>query len=319
MTGLYSFFDNTEFGHSLVQIPQTMAGVRFTPGLCLRIDSVHSVVAGINMLHEYGSNMVIDNTSPTAYYMYDREPVRFMAGAFPRELALESYPRLFFRDSLSYYRPNMNGILVEYSQRGFSGNLWLDWTSRQSPEHREAFFVGFSGKYKKGLFYVQNFSYMFHFAGFMDPVIDEALHDNLLQLTSIGADLSDRTVFDRLELNAGYVTGFDRARADDTGWLIHNGFLSELFIEYKRFGLFNTFYAGDGQMYFYEDHDNELYWGDAFYRTNTYNRSDLYLDFLRNEIVKARLLFSFHFAENNIYNEQALKVSVNLNNIRLKR
>ena len=117
---------------------------------------------------------------------------------------------------------------------------------------------------------------MFHFAGFMDPVIDEALHDNLLQLTSIGADLSDRTVFDRLELNAGYVTGFDRARADDTGWLIHNGFLSELFIEYKRFGLFNTFYAGDGQMYFYEDHDNELYWGDAFYRTNTYNRSDSY-------------------------------------------
>ena len=316
--GLYSFFDNTEFGHSMVQIPQTMAGVRFSPGLSLSFDSVHTIVAGINMLHEYGSNRVIDYLSPTAYYMFRKNGIRFLAGAFPRDLALEKYPRIFFRDSATYYRPHINGILLDYSSDNICANLWLDWTSRQSYQKREAFFVGFSGKYKHGIFYVQNFSYMFHFAGFMDPKIDEALHDNLLQFTSIGADLSEMTILDRLEINAGYVTGFDRARSDNTGWLIHNGFLSEIYAEYKRFGLFNTFYAGEGQMFYYGDHDNELYWGDPFYRTNTYNRSDLYFDFLRNNIVNARLMFSFHFTEKNIYNEQALKVSVNLNNIRLK-
>ncbi len=316
--GLYSFFDNTEFGHSMVQIPQTMAGVRFAPGMSVSYDSVHTIAAGVNMLHEYGSNKVIGDLSPTAYYMFRKNHISFLAGAFPRDMALERYPRIFFRDSVIYYRPNVNGILLDYERDKISANLWLDWTSRQSYEHRETFFVGFSGRYKWEYFYVQNFSYMFHFAGYMDPLIDEPLHDNLLQLTSVGTDLSRITVFDRLELNIGYVTGFDRSRADNTGWLIHNGFLSEFFIEYKRFGLFNTFYAGENQMSFYEDHDNELYWGDPFYRTNTYNRSDLYLDFLRNDIVKARLLFSFHFTEKNIYNEQALKVSVNLNNIRLK-
>jgi hypothetical protein len=316
--GLYSFFDNTEFGHSHVQMPQTMAGVRFTPGFCLRFDSVHTITAGINMLHEYGSNSVVDDISPTAYYMYDREPVRFIAGAFPRDYALNRYPRIFFRDSLAYYRPNMNGILVDYSHDNLSANLWLDWTSRQSYENHEAFFVGFSGRYEMGIFYVQQFSYMFHFAGKMDPVINEALHDNIMMLASLGLDLSGKTFLDRLEINAGYVNGLDRARSDNTGWLVHNGFLTEAFIEYKRFGIFNTFYAGDGQMFFYKDHDNELYWGDPFYRTNTYNRSDFYLDFLRNDIVNARLLFSFHFTEKNVYNEQALKVSVNLNNIRLK-
>ncbi|HBE43762.1 MAG TPA: hypothetical protein DDW27_21730 [Bacteroidales bacterium] len=316
--GLYSFFDNTEFGQSLVQIPQTMAGVRFAPGFCLKFDSVHSIVAGVNMLHEYGSHNIIDNVTPTAYYMYRGDPLRFIAGAFPRDFALDRYPRLFFRDSLTYYRPNMNGILLDYSHAGLSANLWLDWTSRQSFEHREAFFVGFSGRYERGIFYVQQFSYMFHFAGIKDPAIDEALHDNIMLLASAGFDLSEKTIFDRLEFNAGYVTGLDRARGDNTGWLIHNGFLSETYIEYRRFGLFNTFYAGEGQMSFYRDHNNELYWGDPFYRTNTYNRSDLYLDFLRNDIVNARLLFSFHFTERNVYNEQALKISVNLNNIRLK-
>lgn len=316
--GLYSFFDNTEFGHSKVQIPQTMAGIRFAPGMCLSFDSVHTIVAGVNMLHEYGSNKVIDNIAPTAYYMYGKGSLKFVAGAFPRDLALDKYPRIFFRDSVTYYRPNINGILLDYKKGNLSANVWLDWTSRQSRENRETFFVGFSGKYQRDIFYFQNFSYMFHFAGFMDPVIEEALHDNLLQVTSAGIDISGKTVLDRLELTAGYVTGLDRARADNTGWLVHNGFLSEVFVEYRRFGLFNTFYSGEGQMFFYEDHDNELYWGDPFYRTNIYNRSDFYFDFLRNDVVKARLLFSFHFTERNVYNEQALKLSVNLNNIRLK-
>jgi len=269
------------------------------------------------MLHEYGSNTAIDNLSPVAYYMYQSEPLRFIAGAFPRTFALELYPRLFFRDSVTYYRPNMNGILVDYSHNGLSAGLWLDWTSRQTFIHREAFFVGFNGKYRKGLFYVQQFSYMFHFAGIKDPIIDEALHDNIMLLTSAGLDFSERSVLDRLEFNAGYVTGLDRARGDNTGWLVHNGFMAEAYMEYRRFGLFNSFYAGDGQMSFYEDHNNELYWGDPFYRTTVYNRSDLYLDFLRNKVVNARLLFSFHFTEKNVYNEQALKLSVNLNNIRL--
>jgi hypothetical protein len=316
--GLFNFFDNAEFGKSSVQIPQTMAGVRFAPELNVRFDSIHSIVAGINLLHEYGSNKVTGDIAPVAYYRYSGKPFSFMVGAFPRDFALGGYPRIFFRDSVTYYRPEMNGILWEYTGKKLFANVWLDWTGRQSHEMREAFFVGFSGKYTPGVFYIQHFSYMYHFAGEMDPIIDEALHDNLLFLTSLGMDLSKKTIFDRLEINAGYVTGLDRARADNTGWIVHNGFLSEAVIEYRRCGLLNSFYAGDGQMFFYEDHDNELYWGDPFYRTNTYNRSDIYIDVIRNNAINARLSFSLHFTERNIYNEQALKVSVNLNNIRLK-
>jgi hypothetical protein len=311
---MFSFFDNTEFGHSSVQIPQTMSGVRFAPDIGLRWDSVHSIFVGGNLLHEFGSNKSIGDFYPTAFYKYEKKPFLFLMGAFPRSYVLDRYPRLFFQDSLNYYRPNINGILWEYSDRNLLLSLWLDWTSRQSIDTREAFFWGVNGKYKPGIFYIRLFSYMFHFSNTMDPVVQEALHDYGLALTSIGIDLSGKTFLDKLEINGGWAIGMDRARADGTGWIIHNGFLSEATIEYKRVGLFNTLYLGDNQMYYYKDHQNELYWGDPIYRANAYNRSDFYIDFIRNKSVSTRLIYSLHFAENRMYHEQALKVSINLNN-----
>ncbi|HBE42447.1 MAG TPA: hypothetical protein DDW27_14835 [Bacteroidales bacterium] len=53
-TGLFSFFDNTEFGHSTIQIHQTMAGVCFAPEEWFKLDSVHSGFlseAGIEYKH----------------------------------------------------------------------------------------------------------------------------------------------------------------------------------------------------------------------------------------------------------------------------
>lgn len=312
-TGFYSFFDNTEFGHSAYQIPQTMAGVRFAPALGVKWDSVHSLTAGADMLFEFGSNKIPGDIHPIAYYKYDKEPFRFFMGAFPRDNAVSHYPRIFFQDSVRYYRPNINGILTEYSTDHLFLSLWLDWTGRQTTEHHETFFVGFSGKYKPGLFYIQPFFYMFHFAGVKNPVIDEALHDNLVVSVLAGVDLSPVTFFDKLDINAGWVSGFDRARADMTGWFVQPGFLSETRIEYRHIGLFNTFYKGEGQMYYYNDHDNELYWGDPAYRAKTYNRSDFYIQFAAKKSLSIRLIYSLHFMEHSIYHEQVLKLSVNLN------
>jgi hypothetical protein len=312
--GLFSFFDNTEFGNSAVQNPQTMAGVHFIPEAGLSWDSIHHVNIGFDLLHEFGSNKTVDFFYPTAYYELDREPFRFYMGAFPRKYATEKYPRVFFQDSISYYRPNINGIFWEIRERQNYFNLWMDWTSRQSHSMREAFFMGFSGRYNFGILYARHFGYMFHFAGKMDPVVNEALHDNGLFLTSFGLDLTEKSIFDMLEVNAGWLVGLDRARADQTGWVVQHGFLMEAKIEYKIIGLFNTFYKGNGQMNFYKDHRNDLYWGDPVYRAKTYNRSDIYLNFISNKVVSTKLIYSLHFLENTIYHEQSLKVSFNINN-----
>jgi hypothetical protein len=312
---LFSFFDNTEFGRSAVTIPQTMAGVMVAPEVGLLWDTIHKVNAGVNLMHEYGSPRAIDKYYPTVYYEFNRGAQRFMMGAFPRARVINKYPRLFFQDSITYYRPNINGIFWEFRQNRDYFNIWLDWTGRQSKTLNEAFFIGFSGRYNLGVFYLQHYGYMFHLAGKMDPVVEESLHDNLLFNTSLGIDLSGETFFRTLEANAGWVTRRERARSENTGWIKLNGFLSEARLEYKFLGFFNTFYSGDGMMYFYRERGNALYWGDPVYRANIYDRSDFYVIFMRRRTVNIELTYSLHFLENRVYNEQLLKVVVNLNSL----
>jgi hypothetical protein len=312
---LFSFFDNTEFGRSAVTIPQTMAGVMIAPEAGLLWDSIHKINAGVNLMHEYGSPKAIDKFYPTVYYEFNRGAQKFMMGAFPRSRVLEKYPRLFFQDSITYYRPNINGIFWEFQQNKNYFNVWLDWTGRQSKTVNEAFFIGFSGRYNMGMFYLQHFGYMFHLAGKMDPVVEEALHDNLLFDTSVGIDLSGKTCFRTFEANVGWVTRRERSRAENTGWIKLNGFLSEAKLEYKFLGFFNTFYRGDGMMYFYSERGNALYWGDPVYRANIYNRSDFYVIFMQRRNVNIELTYSLHFLESRVYNEQMLKVIVNLNSL----
>jgi hypothetical protein len=308
----FSFFDNNEFGGSALKIPQTMSGIQLAPEAGFVWDSIHKVSAGVNLLHEFGSVEVIDKFYPTAYYELDRSPFRFVMGAFPRSMVMHDYQRLFFQDSIFYYRPNVNGIFLEYfKDRGFL-NLWLDWTGRQSENVHETFFMGLSGRFNFGPVYAKHSDYVYHFARKLNPVVDEAFHDNLLFQTSVGADLSDKTFFTKLDASAGWILGLERARADNTGWISLNGLLVEARVEYRFIGFYNSFYIGDGLMYFYRNHGNDIYWGDPVYRAKTYNRSDLYLKFLESKYTDIELTYSLHFLEGTVYHEQMLKVKVNL-------
>lgn len=293
-----------------------MSGIQIAPEAGLQWDSVHLIGAGLNLLHEFGSSYAIDKLDLTAYYEFNKEPFRFLMGAFPRDNVLEKYPRIFFQDSISYYRPNINGIFWEISSGNSYLNLWLDWTSRKSVTVRETFFIGLAGRYTSGLFYLQHFGSMFHFAKDLDPIVEKDIYDNALFVTSAGIDLSGKTFLDVLDLNAGWAAGVERSRAEGTGWIMNDGLLIETKLGYKYAGIFNSLYLGEGQMAFYEDQNNDLYLGDPVYRAGNYNRSDFFVNFIRNDKINVRLTYSLHFTESNVYHEQMLKVSVNLNNLK---
>ncbi|NDV47937.1 hypothetical protein D0T49_12875 [Paludibacter sp. 221] len=316
--GVHSFFDNTEFAHSEVQMPQTMAGVHIAPELGVSWRKQHRILVGLDAMHEFGSNKAIDFIDPIAYYEFDGKPFRFYMGAFPRQIALDRYPRMFFTDSISNYRPTVNGLFWEFYKEKSYINVWLDWTSRQTHERHEAFFMGWSGRYALGVFYAQHFGYMFHFAGVMEPEVPEGLHDNGLILTSLGVDLAAKTGFQKLEINAGWSVGLERDRSFIDKWHTPQGLLSEIKIEYKGLGLFNTYYRGGKQQVFYADHANELYWGDKFYRTKEYNRSDLYINFFKTNVVNVKFMYSLHFTEQTLYHEQALYATFDINNFKKK-
>ena len=309
-----TFFDNNEFSKSEYKIPQTMSGVLVAPEIAIRWDSVHIVSAGINLLHEFGSSDQVDKFYLTAYYEFNKHPYRFMMGAFPRAIVLDKYPRLFFQDSIGYYRPNMNGIFWELNSGGNYLTLWLDWTSQISETVRESFFVGMSGRYDLGIIYLQHFDYMFHYAKDLDPVVDKGIYDNAMLLTSAGIDLREKTFLDVLDINAGWLSGIERSRKGENKWVINNGLLIETTIGYKRLGLMNTLYLGERQMTFYKEQSNNLYWGDPIYRAGNYNRTDFWINFIAGSNVNVRLTCSLHFAEGRVYHEQMLKALINFNN-----
>jgi hypothetical protein len=314
-TGINNFFDNTEFANSKIQVPQTMAGVHLTPELGLRRNDNHHFFAGFDAMHEYGSDKVVDFFNPIAYYEFAGKQFRFFAGVFPRKQALDKYPRLFFQDSIQNYRPTVNGILWEYNAGKNHMNVWLDWVSRQTFTRREAFFLGWSGRYNLNVFYGQHFGYMLHFANTMNPEIDEDLHDNILILTSLGIDLSSKTNFDQLEANVGWAVGMERSRKLGE-WHRPHGFLTEIKIEYKGLALNNTYYNGQSQQVFRNDYGSELYWGDPMYRAKAYNRSDLSILFYKSDVVNIKMTWSLHFAEQTMYHEQLFGASFDLNSLK---
>lgn len=312
--GVHSFFDNTEFGHSKVQMPQSMSGMHLAPELGIGWGEKHRVFAGIDAMHEYGSDKTVDFYDPIAYYQFTGEtPFRFYMGAFPRQIALDKYPRMFFQDSIKNYRPIVNGLFWEYDNEKLNFNLWLDWATRQTRTRHESFFMGWSGRYNYSLFYVQHFGYMFHFAGTQNPEVIESVHDNGLILTSIGLDLAQKTGFEKLEANIGWSKGYDRER-DRKFWNYPQGILAEVKAEYKGLGVFNSYYRGDSQQVYHGDHGNELYWGDPIYRSKEYDRCDAYINFIKTNAFKIKFMWTFHLTEQHIYHEQSLYVTFDLDN-----
>ena len=315
--GGHSFFDNNEFAGSQLRASQTMAGVRLAPEVGLEWNGKHRIFAGVDLMREFGSDKTVDFWDLIAYHEFDQKPFRFYMGAFPRRMALEKYPRMFFQDSILNYRPVMTGIFWEYYSDENFLNAWLDWTGRQTRERNESFFVGVSGRYNLNLFYGQLFSYMYHFAAKADPVVPEGLHDNGLVWASLGINPAGKTSFEKLEANVGWTAGLERDRSIRE-WHTPQGFLSEIKVEYKGLGLFNTYYKGGRQQVFYGDHGNQIYWGDPFYRSTEYNRTDFYLYFVKTNVVNLKFIYSLHFVEKQVYHEQLFYATFDLNNLKKK-
>ena len=318
--GLHSFFDNNEFDGCPVGDSQTMAGVHLVPQIGLEWNAKHRIFAGVDVMHEFGSDKTVGYHDPIAYYEFDAKPFRFYMGAFPRKMALEKYPLFFFQDSILNYRPVVNGLFWEcYSEKNDFLNIWLDWTSRQTFTDREAFFMGWSGQYNKDVFYGQHFGYMYHFASSMDPDKHTPVHDNGRIWTALGIDLSSKTSLDELDINAGWAVGLERDRATDDGWHTPQGLLSQVRVEYRGIGLFNTYYKGGSQAKFYDRYGTQLYWHDRLYRATRYNRLDGYLYFMKTDVVTLKFIFSLHFADPGMYTEQQFYATFDLDNLKKKK
>ncbi|TDQ06347.1 hypothetical protein [Pedobacter metabolipauper] len=298
---IHTFADNREYGKS-GRYPQTIFGLRFSPEIGLLLDSTHRIRVGFNALHEFGSPKFTNKIDPVVYYEFLKQNWNFYMGVFPRHNLLSDYPRAVLTDTLNYYRPNVEGMLVKYENENWRQTIFIDWTSRQTATDRENFIFGFSGRYKKGIFFVSHYAMMLHNAGPAIEIPGDHIEDNGAIAVKIGLDLSDKTFLDSLTLNTGGLMSFERTRSVGD-WQTPKGVLLEMHAEYHRFGIINSFYSGEG---------HNLNFGDQFYTAKKYNRTDLIWRPIIYKNIEGKLALSFHFVDGVVDSQQAFGLRYNI-------
>lgn len=300
----FGFMDNREYANSN-RFPQTIFGNRISPELGLKLDSFNKIRVGFNALYEFGSqkNAFFDKVDPVIYYQHDKNNFSFYIGSFPRLNLLDNYPRGLLKDTLNYYRPNIEGMLAKYQTDKFRETVWLDWTSRQTNNDKETFLFGLSGMYKPSTFFVSHYLYVFHNAGASIPIPGDFLQDNGGVQAEIGFDFSKKGLLDSLTISAGAMMSIERTRAVSSSFTTPIGFVSNIYAGYKKFSIQNTFYSGEG---------HQIIYGDTFYTSKTYNRVDLGWAPIKSKNLEGKFVFSYHFVDGVTDNQQAFFLRYNI-------
>ena len=298
-TGFFGFFDNREYFNEYTY-DRTLFGSRLIAEADFALDERNSFATGLNYLYEFGNDDDWHKPDFTLYYNYNGN-INYYLGLFPRH-QLINQPLVLLSDTIGYFRPNIEGMFIEYRRPFIYHNIWIDWTSKQGDEKKEIFMIGGSGRLDIGrFFYEHHFSFV-HYALPSIVTPNDHIRDNGGIVSMVGTDLSHRYFFDTLCLSVGLVCSYDRLRhVYDTE--ISTGFYSELKLGYKNIGVNGTFYLGNG---------NILIYGDRFYRSDSYQRLDLYYKLGKSERIYGIVQFSAHFIPGTIDYSQLLLLRISL-------
>ena len=273
--------DNREF-FSGKAMSQTILGSRGAFELGLEMDN-HRIRAGLNHLLEFGSDIDYHKPKLTLYYQYFDKIKRFKFGAFPRRNTID-FPLVMLTDTLLYYRPNIEGLYGRIAwpwgyQAGF-----VDWVSRQTDIKRENFMAGFSGEIFNNYLFLQNYLLLFHDAGAAVNVPGDHIKDYFGYLIQAGVRTSGNSQFTG-NIKAGLLGSLFRERTITDGFINQNSFYTEAEGRLKNYGIKSTLHTGGSHRFTY---------GDRFYRTKNYWRTDVIWYFINHPRIKGKFNLSFH-------------------------
>lgn len=311
MTG---FFDNREY-KSPYQTSQTFFGTQLAPEIGLGIDNDrHRIMAGGSWVQSFGSPLKDSKFNPTVYYEFNNHNGFSMnIGAFSRTHLIESLPSVMLYDSLTYFRPNIEGVLFQYQKEKGYGQIYIDWRRKQTEHDREAFLVAASGRWTPGIFFAGGHAMMNHLARPKNSPEDISVVDDIFVNPYVGVNLGKALQLDSFSLQAGYIVSMERIRGNGE-WHRPQGFLAQLSMEWRFLGLCNTLYIGENQQPFYPLFGSLLNQGDPFYQSPRYNRTDVYAYLFRNRWVNCFFSLNFHYTKENFDSQQQLILRFNIDN-----
>jgi hypothetical protein len=306
------FFDNREYKKSSFADSQTLQGVWLNVLGGVAWDAKHTIYAGANLLKMPGMHKAVNKTDFTLYYQYKQPKILFRAGAFPRKEALPNYSDFFFEDSVNYFMPLMQGVFWQAGKDGNFFNAWMDWTGYATADSRESFYLGFSGKASKGIFFGDFQSYLFHYAGTLPRNPAYGVSEQMQGIASLGLEYESATGFRGL-LSAGIFAGLEKDRKSKENYK-PVGFTARADAELYGIGMENSLYIGDARMRLFPVHGSGLYWGSRFLMGSSYLRSKWYIRLLESDHVSARINGNLHFSEGHVLFQQTFSVTADISN-----
>ncbi len=315
---LSTHFDNTEYTGSGIGDSRTVFAVRLTPTLGYRFDSNHSVVVGANLLKDFGSHNVIDDTMLVAYYQFQNSRFGANAGIFQRNKLIGHYSRAFFSDAYLIYHPLVQGVAGRYTgAKGFA-ELAVDWDGIYSPEVREKFRVLLAGGgtfaeigYAGASFSMQHFANKSTFYG--------NVVDNLILNPYVGVKFN---AFFDFDIRLGGLITAQRDRKTEEGWELPAG--GELYFKMTRWGVYidNNLYVGNSLTPYYhtigkdgEPYADNLYTLDPFYGTQhkIYNRTGIgYSRSFASDRVSVKAEMALQYDGKKMYCQQLVGISATI-------
>lgn len=316
--GVATNFDNTEYSGSDCGTSRTIFAVEVSATLGYRFLTHHSVVAGADLLKDFGSNRFIDFSNLIAYYRFDNGKYGAMAGMFRRDDLTGRYSRAFYSDSTRIYNGTVQGLAMHHKGRSSYTELAVDWVGLHSEYAREHFRVLFSAGGEFGRHFDAGVSLSVqHFAN--KTTFDNNVVDNILLNPHIGARFS--AVLD-FEIRLGYLQSLQRDRQAAGGWQAPMG--GELYFRMGWKGIFidNNLYAGRSLTPFWHTvgkdglpYAGELYTGDPLYGTThgIYNRTGIgYERKFLDDCVSVYAEMVLQSTDSKLYFQQLIGVSARI-------
>jgi hypothetical protein len=281
----FAFLDDHEY-HAFVPLRKTWSGTRTELDLGYNVDSLNHFVLGSNALHEFGGVPYFVSVDPVAYYSFTGKHWLADAGEFPRNDML-AYPRALLNvDSISYYRPNIQGALVRNTDKYGYETAYIDWWSRQTATDRNIFMAGELGKImplSDHDFYIMHYFLFQHNAGSKSDTA-ASIQDSGGGQVRLGYDFSHRGVFDSLKFEAGGMLTAHRTRAY-YNFVFSKGFVASLYISKGKLALFDEFWKGQ---------PSDLVYADPYYTKPIYNRLDILYTPFKGKHLHGTFFLSLH-------------------------
>lgn len=313
-------------------------------GIKKKYTDVHKLVAGTHYIQPIGIGYKENKFVPTTYYTFSHMVIKeekrdssiiridghtssefkvwsVSFGMIPRRLSYR-LPEILWSDSMDYYNPNIRGILLQCTKNNLAFHeISLDWRSLQSADQREAFNVNYNvrkyfHRYLRGIspFFIGGNVQLNHLAKRNPAPEGEGVNDDMFAYPYIGWDFSDKTVFDRFRIKAGYAVSFDRCRAIGD-WEVDGGLLADLHLLWKKIGIIETLYAGNKQFPLYPMYGSLLNMGDPHYQSSFYSLTSIYSPIVHNRHVSFGAFLDFHVTKEGTSCYQRVVLNVNLGNV----